>query len=396
MTAEIATQGGTPRIHRFGIPRPRTALIALALVLSTLAWGRGTIAKAEDTGLTGPGVYAMTNAIAGNQVVVYSRGADGTLTPAGTFPTGGTGSGKFEGSQNSLILDQNKPLLFAVNPGSGDISALAIRPDGLTLVSKVSSGGMDPTSLTIHANLLYVLNTGASPNITGFNVRGDGELTPLAGSTRSLSGGSASVAAQVGFSPNGKVLVVSERGTNIIDTYTVGADGLATGSMANKNAGDEPFGFAFTTHGQAGHLITTEAHRGAPGQGAASSYAVSDDGSLQVISDNVQNTQTDTCWIVITSNQRYAYVAHLMSNTVSSYRIGTDGSLSLLNPVAGTAGPSGSVTIDEALSNNSHFLYVRNNTNGTTAAFAVHPDGSLTAIQTIGGLPPGAIGIAAR
>ncbi|MGI8916455.1 MAG: lactonase family protein [Chloroflexota bacterium] len=346
----------------------------------------------------GPGVvYAMTNELTGNRIQAYDRSSNGSLTPAGTFSTGGMGSGKFEGSQNSLILRQNSRLLFAVNPGSNDISVLTTGPNGLTLVSKTPSGGMDPTSLTLHANLLYVLNAGGVPNISGFTVAGDGTLTPLAGSTRPLTGTTAAaLPAEVGFDKSGSALVVTERNTGIIDTYTVGSDGLASGPLANRSNGDEPFGFAFTTHGRNGQLIVTEAHRGLLDQGTVSSYTVAANGALQTISASVHDFQSDTCWVVITNNQRYAYMANLAGGTVSSYTIAPDGTLTLLQSVAGVDGPPASGSIDDALSANSDFLYVRNITEGTISVYAVQADGSLTPMQTVAGLPPSAIGIVAR
>lgn len=89
-------------------------------------------------------------------------------------------------------------------------------------------------------------------------------------------------------------------------------------------------------------------------------------------------------------------MANLAGGTVSSYTIAPDGTLTLLQSVAGTDGPPASGSIDEALSNNSHFLYVRNITEGTISVYAVQADGSLTPVQTVTGLPPSAIGLAAR
>ena len=80
------------------------AMLALTLLLSLGAWGA---ASGVDAGADGPGaVYAMTNDATNNQVVVLERAADGTLTPAGAFPTGGTGSGTFENSANGLIIGE--------------------------------------------------------------------------------------------------------------------------------------------------------------------------------------------------------------------------------------------------------------------------------------------------
>ena len=59
---------------------------------------RGAITEASnissrDLGSDGPGaVYTLTNAGDGNSVVAFRRAEDGTLSPLGTFATGGRGS----------------------------------------------------------------------------------------------------------------------------------------------------------------------------------------------------------------------------------------------------------------------------------------------------------------
>jgi len=49
-------------------------------------------------------VYTMTNSAEGNEVLVFSRSADGSLTPAGAFATGGFGTGGGLGNQSGVIL----------------------------------------------------------------------------------------------------------------------------------------------------------------------------------------------------------------------------------------------------------------------------------------------------
>lgn len=68
-------------------------------------------------------------------------------------------------------------------------------PAGLTRVGIESRGINHPTSIALHGNVLYVLNAqrincdpGTGANITGFRVSDDGSLTPIPGSTQSLSG----------------------------------------------------------------------------------------------------------------------------------------------------------------------------------------------------------------
>src|SRR5438876_8527139 len=144
-------------------------------------------------------VYVLTNQV-DNTVAVFNRDASGMLTSAGEFSTGGAGDPVPQGtdpatdplaSQGALILDQGNQFLFAVNAGSNQISVLSVGPTELTLVGVFDSGGVRPISLTLHDDLLYVLNEGGTPDITGFAVANDGTLTPLAGSTQPLIGDTA-------------------------------------------------------------------------------------------------------------------------------------------------------------------------------------------------------------
>jgi 6-phosphogluconolactonase (cycloisomerase 2 family) len=364
------------------------ALLAFALLLVGFV-SSGIAAAAPSAHGAAGAVYALTNAPAGNAVVVWNRGADGSLTPAGSYATGGQGSGAGLGSQGALILSQNNRWLFAVNAGSNDISIFRVSDDGLTLVDRAPSGGTLPTSLTVHGDLLYALNAGGSGNITGFTIGERGRLAPIAGSTRPLSG-SATAPAQVQFSPDGDLLVVTEKATSLIDTYVVGEDGRASGPVSYASSGATPFGFAFSKRGD---LVVSEAN-GAPGASAASSYDVSEDGKLQVVSASVSTTQGAACWVVITKNGRYAYTGNA-SGSISGFRLDRDGRLALLNADGRTAVVSGNPT-DLALSNNSQFLFVRIGRTGSIGAFAVQPDGSLQPLPGADGLPANSAGLAAR
>src|SRR5438477_11372677 len=78
---------------------------------------------AAFAGRNAPVVYVQTNEPAGNHVVVYDRGADGRLTQAGTYATGGDGGGAAGtesdrlASQGSLAYDA-RALLVGVQGGS--------------------------------------------------------------------------------------------------------------------------------------------------------------------------------------------------------------------------------------------------------------------------------------
>ena len=376
------------RASFFRAPR---MVVAVAASLAVAAW----IATAASAAPGGAGaLYTATNAASGNAVLIFDRAAHGTLTAAGSVATGGLGSGGGLGNQGGLVLSDDGQSVFVVDAGSNEISALAVRSDGLELVGKVSSGGVGPLSLTVSGDLLYVLNAGgggSAANISGFRIE-DGALAPIAGSTRPLSGASVGPA-ELAFDPGGHVLAVTEKGTSLIDTYTVGADGVASGPSSQPSAGTTPFGFAFDKRG---HLIVSDAFGGAPGAGALSSYAVASDGTLATISGVVGDGQGAPCWVVTTKNGRYAYTSNTGSGSISSYSIGHDGSVVLLSSIAGSTG-AGSAPIDMALSGNSHYLYALDSGTHAISVFRVESDGSLAALGSAGitGLPASTNGLAA-
>lgn len=367
-------------------------LVALAALASMLLSQAPAIIHADtDT----PGVvYTLTNDPAGNQVAIYARAADGTLTPSGSVATGGIGTGTGLGSQGALVLSQDHRWLFAVNPGSNDVSVLSVSPNGLSLVDRAPSGGLHPISLTAHGGLLYVLNDGgdSSPGIiSGFTVSPAGRLIPLAGSAQALAAGSGP--AQVAFSPDGTRLVVTEKATNTIDVYPVDAEGRARPATAYASSGMTPFGFAFAGRDT---LIVSEASGGADGQGAVSTYNLGRSGSLDVVTASAADYQTAPCWVVVAGNGRFAYTSNAGSDSISGYAIGADGRLTLLNADGHTGlTGAGSHPTDMALSHNGRFLYALDVFSHAISVFQVEADGSLTTLAGASGVSTTAVGLAA-
>src|SRR5207302_11067647 len=105
-----------------------------------------------------------------------------------------------------------------------------------------------------------------------------GQLTPIADSTRSLSA-AATAPAEVQFSPDGHLLVVTEKGTNLIDGFPV-EDRVPGTPVLTPAHGVEPFGFAF---GERNQLFVSEAFPGISNGSALSSYVAEDDGTLELV-----------------------------------------------------------------------------------------------------------------
>jgi len=341
-------------------------------------------------------VYTMTNAKAGNEVLRFHRSAQGDLSPAGAFSTGGAGTGAGLGNQGGLVLAWGNRRLLAVNAGSHEVSVFAVGRHGLRLLDKVPSGGRNPVSIAVRWNLVYVLNAGGAVSdrdtITGFRMHWRGDLTPIPNSTRSLSATSTGPA-QVGFSPDGRVLVVTEKATNKIVTFTVDAAGRPGARQVIASAGPTPFGFAF---GKRNRLLVTEASGG--GLSSVSSYAVARNGDLAPITAALPTKQRATCWLAVTRNGRYAYTTNTASDSVTGLRIDGLGRLSLLD-ASGQSGSTGmkSGPIDMAFSAGDRFLYTLNGANGTISAFRARRHGSLHSLAeaAVSGLPSGANGLAA-
>lgn len=376
--------------------RIRNALIAAALL---------ALAACSEHGISGPGdpslsrgagtagaVYVMSNSAAGNSVLAFERAADGTLFPAGAFATGGLGTGGGLGSQGALVVSEDGRWLLAVNAGSDELSVFRIRRGGLELTDTEPSGGELPISVTEHHGVVYVLNAGGAGNIGGFTLSPHGALSPLAGSTRPLSGAGTGPA-QVEFSPDGDLLVVTEKATSLILTYAVNEEGIAGAPMTHASEGSTPFGFAFSGRDR---LIVSEAFGGAPDASATSSYLLSGDGAVQTVSASIPTTETAACWVAVSEDGRYAYTTNTGSGSVSGYAVGRDGTLTLLDADGrtGVTGP-GSLPLDVDFSRNGRYLYVLNAGTHTISGFAFSPDGSLSSVETEGGLPAGAAGIVA-
>ena len=367
--------------------RGLVACVAAGALILALSAGP---AVANSFGSGGSGaVYTSTNSPSGNAVLAFDRSHDGRLTPAGSFPTGGTGTGGGLGNQGAVVLDDRRDLLFVVNAGSDQITSFHAGRHGLRRLDVESSGGDQPISLTVHGSLLYVLNAG-SDQIAGFRVGHHGNLRPMRGSLRSLSG-TGTDPAQIEFSPHGGLLVVTEKATNRIDTFRVGFDGRPGELISQPSAGETPFGFAFDKRA---HLIVSEAFGGAPNASVLSSYGVAPTGAISPISPLVATHQTAACWVVVTDNGKFSYTTNTGSGSISTYKVDRDGSISLLASVGAATGPGSSPT-DLALSDHSRHLFVLNSGSHTVGAYRARGDGGLVPADVVEGLPAGATGLAA-
>ena len=85
------------------LPLPKRVAFPFALVLALAVLGTGaTGALAADQAGE---LYTVTNSPAGNAVKVFDRAGNGSLTAAGEFATGGSGTGGGLGNQSAVVLE---------------------------------------------------------------------------------------------------------------------------------------------------------------------------------------------------------------------------------------------------------------------------------------------------
>ena len=349
------------------------ALVICAVILMLLA-GMTSACNGGGTADGNKAVYVMTNAAAGNSILIYDVDDAGTLAAAGSISTQGNGSGSSINplnSQGSLSLTSDKAWLVALNAGSNEISVFSVTKDGLTFISKTSSLGQFPISVAVSGKMVFVLNQKSTPpNITGFTLDKTGTLTAIPDAVRLLPPGTYS---QIGFSPNGKWLVVAGESSNLLLTYSMDGSEPSSDPFTFESNGAGPAAFAFDN---SGNLLVAEA-----GSSAVSSYSISNTG-LKSITASLSTGQKTPHWIIVSGN--HAYTVNMGSDAISALAISTavSGQLTLTSSTAAaTSGPT-----ELAVSSNGKYIYVLNPEDRSISVFQVETDGSLKSAGSTSGL----------
>jgi 6-phosphogluconolactonase len=361
------------------------AMVAAAAVVPAAAASAspGPGSGARFNSLVVGELYVNDNTSPVNTVAGFYRHADGTLTtiPGSPFVVGGSGTGSATASQGSLQLSSDGRYLLAVDAGSSRTSVLQIEHDGTLQIAgggPVSSNGVDPVSIAVHNQLVYVANAGAtSPNYTGFWLSPFGQLQAIPGSTVSLPPGSQP--GDVLFNGDGTKLVGTRVATSMIDSFTVGWNGLLNAAPGSPFAaqGVGPFGSEFRPWNPT-QLFVSNAHNG--GSGTVSAFSDGFNGTLSSIgSSPFPDDETAPCWVAISPDGRYLFAVNTGNSTISSYSIGWNGSLSL---IGSTPFKSTSVGAEDAgISPDGSTLWVVEAGADAVAAFSIQ-GGTLTELAS--------------
>lgn len=342
-------------------------------------------------------VYVDDNTAPENTIAGFDRQPNGTLTPipGSPFAIGGAGAGSPNASQGSLELSSDGRFLLAVDAGSDQISVLRIKPDGSLMPvhgSPFSSDGVDPVSIGVHGNLVFVANQGpgalpGDTNYTGFTLDPSGRLTPIPGSTVALPINSKP--GDVLFNGDGTRLVGTRIATSEIDSFTVDPLGHLTAApgspfVAQKFPTPQGYGqlgseFSPTNPTQ---LFVSDAHTetGTAAPGLVSSFTDAPNGALAPIGlSPVANKGAASCWIEISHDGHWLFVVNTASATISTYAIAPDGMITYEQSTG--AGELGKGSEDARLSPDGSTLWVVEAGADEVAGFSVGPGGSLSPLS---------------
>ena len=366
---------------------PLSILLTAAAAAAALAVSPAPNASASGSADPHPGrvghtagaVFVQTNDLAHNAIIAYDRGADGGLTKAATYTTGGAGVAGAGAvvdplaSQGSLTLDRRHGLLFAVNGGSDTVTVFGVQGSRLVRRQILPTHGDLPVSVSVSGNLVYVLNARGGGSITGYRVDGR-KVVPLPGSTRALNlvpnanPEFLQTPSEVAITPDERAVVVATKTHGSLLVFPLGDHGRPAASPVVTASGTVPFALSFD---RARHLLVVDA------TGFASSYTVRRNGSLALLSKVGPTGQAAACWTVFVRGTLYA--ANAGSNSITAFNV-RRGHLALSDA---TAASTGARPVDLAASGNGRFIYQLAGGSGQVNAYSRAADGSLTAIGTV-------------
>lgn len=370
-----------------------TAALSLAAMLA---------ACGSDDNLTPPKVatvnllFSQTNDTT-NELLVFTRNADGTLTSRGSVPTGGKGTNGvnfFMGntiapdaltSNNSVIVTPDKTRLFVANAGDNTVSTFALAANGtLTLLAVSPTNAVRPTSLAWQNGVLYVTHQQGAQELGAFRVDAtNGALTPIGQYTVVQQD---ALPTQVSISPDGKFVIVNgflktvtpTQPANQLLAFPINSDGTLGTVVTSASAGVGPFGGRFGNGALASTYVVTEA-----AGTTVSSYALASSGAFSVLSGPVTVTaQAAPCWLAITPDNRFAYVSN-GSGVVSLFTLDASGHLALANANAATEAATQPVASSSSFANDSwispdgKFLYQDYAGDDKIVAYSIGTNGAL-------------------
>ncbi|HEU4390087.1 MAG TPA: beta-propeller fold lactonase family protein, partial [Blastocatellia bacterium] len=324
----------------------------------------------------------ITNPDGPNRIAVYERNTvTGELVFLSTYLTGGRGNGRVVDSQSPLVANAEGTLLFAVNPGSDDVSVMSIAENGSLdpVGAPAPTRGVEPASLALANGLLYIANKGdlvEPPSYSGFRVSADGALERI---KRRIVLNIGDNPTQVLFSRDGRRLIGIRFGSGGLDVFAVKPTGRLRG-LATLDQQRGPFAGVFNPRAE-DQLVIADARL--PG---AASYQLQDDDALSRLSLVSNAPERAACWIAMHSDGTRAWVSNTGTSSLSLFAMEADGRLSLSGSHSTAA--YGRAPFELALDAESRFLYELNTGAGSQSIHVMQVggnpvDGGLTDVGAV-------------
>jgi 6-phosphogluconolactonase (cycloisomerase 2 family) len=318
-----------------------TCGFALALIPVLLIGQRQ--AQAGDNPPTNV-VYVESNDPNGNAIFAFKRAVDGSLTPLPGSPFSAKGLGitptfalgPFDSDQE-IIADASRALLFAVNGGSDTIAVFKIHGNGALSHVKGSpfpSGGSNPVSVGLADDVLCVVNQDDDPghpgqflpNYTSFSVSSDGSLTPIPRSTFSVAAGS--TPSQALTVPARDLLFGADFLGGILRSFAINDAGQLRSRDAQPlpasqfaETGAQPFPLGLAVHPTRNLLYV-----GFVTINRIGIYRFRDSGQLK-FERSVPDSGTAVCWLTINKQATRLYASNTGDPSISVYDISKDPSM---------------------------------------------------------------------
>ena len=283
-------------------------------------------------------VYTETNDVA-NVILGFRRDDAGRLTllPGAPFPTGGKGVidpsfklGPFDTDQN-VVIDRDRRLLFAVNSGSNSIAVFRIRPHDGSLESvrgsPFPSGGINPVSIGLRGEQIVIINQdmdpaqnvpGGLPNIVTRHVTADGRIVKFPDDTAiPLPAGSAP--SQALTANDAPFVFDAEFLGGALASYHLFPNGVLTANPPQPLPASESVGG--TAPLPLGLWANPDARQLYVGFVTVNKVGVYtwDENGMPVFERTVANSGTAICWLRTNRAGTRLYTANTGSSTVSVY-----------------------------------------------------------------------------
>ncbi|AVI50714.1 hypothetical protein C5O00_05820 [Pukyongia salina] len=306
-------------------------------------------------------LYVQTNET-NNSVIHYSRNIDGTLKEVERVPTNGKGTNGFKAttgetsapdpllSANSVILSDDHQMLFVANSGDNSVSVFKIAENGnLRLMDNKGSGessNLSSLSFDSTSGVLYAMHSFGPNHISLLKVTADMKLQPMKHRyTVNTKLAKDRIPTQIIVSPDGKFVLVDvlfnarpvggENGPILspsnattkdgIVAFPIKGDGTLGAAVINDSGSPTPFSLCFLNGSDNLFVNTFAAGNGAGLSRLEKNGQITNLNSTTVSLDAAPNGPSETCWVSIDADNKYAYAANFGLGTISSFEILDDG-----------------------------------------------------------------------